>query len=391
MIDLQRFIWEYREDDPAQLALSAKKYPGLSMSFVASQVEALQKIRRKIPSWYREGLQFPVALSLEQASSEATARFKAALVSGASMADLTGGLGVDASFFARQFSAVTFVEKVPEIALAAQHNLGLLGLRNIAFFQGLAEDFLAQCPGGLDLIYLDPARRDDRKGKVFHFADCTPNILEIRALLLTLAPKVLVKAAPFLDIRLAAEQLGAVSAIWVLENEGDCREVLYLLEKEPPPLNEIPIRAVTLGATVSGVRTFEFTLAMEQAAEVSYSLPLNYLYEPSPAVMKTGAFKSFAQQFGLFKLHPNTQLYTSVSLISGLPARAFRIEAVGKYDKKTVENLIPGKQANISTRNFPDNSEAVRKKLGLKDGGNVYVFAATVQDEKKQIMICSRV
>jgi 16S rRNA G966 N2-methylase RsmD len=391
MTELHRFIWEHREDDPGKLALSAKKYPTLPIAYIARQVEALGKVRRKIPSWYQMGLDFPVPISLEQASSEATGRFKAALFSGNTMADLTGGQGVDASFFAQQFGQVFFVEKNPEILAAARHNLGVLGLQNIVFSNDDAAQFLAAQNRSFDLLYLDPARRDDRKGKVFQLADCSPNVLEIKDLLLKSASRVLIKTAPLLDIHQAIHQLKNVSKVWVLEHDGDCREVLYLLEKESPEPDKIPIFAVSINKSGEAEHTFQFNFLEEQQAESTFSAPAGFLYEPVPAVLKAGAFKTFAKQFGISKLHPNTHLYTSDQFVPNLPARAFQINAVCKYDKKAVEKAIPAGKANISTRNFPDSSEQVRKKLGLRDGGDIYVFAATNWEEKKLLLVCSKV
>ncbi len=391
MNDWHRFIWEHREDNPTKLALSAKKLPEMPLGFIARQVEALQKVRKKIPSWYQEGLVFPFPLSLEQASSEATARFKAGLFSGKSMADLTGGLGVDAYCFARQFEHVYCVEKTPAVMEAARHNLGVLGLDNVVFSAEQAEDFVTATDLPFDLLYLDPARRDDRKGKVFQLADCSPNVLEIKELLLSRAPKILLKTAPLLDIHLAIQQLSQVSAVWVVEYQGDCREVLYLLESDIPAGFAAPIHVVSLDHAGQVEHAFDFTFHEEQQTACDVAPPSNFLYEPIPAVLKAGAFKSFAARFGLKKLHANTHLYTSEQLIPQLPARSFRVDAVCKYDRKTVEQLIPEKKANITTRNFPDNTEQVRKKLGLQEGGNTYIFAATDLANHKLILICSKV
>ncbi len=391
MTEEQRFIWEHREDDPAALALSAKKHPGLPMANIARQVDALQKIRRKIPAWYRPGLEFPVALSLEQASSGATAGFKAGLFSGALMADLTGGLGVDSFFFAQRFAQVCYVEKIPEIFEAARHNLAVLGAGNLKYLQSEAESFLRGSGQGFDLLYLDPARRDDRKGKVFQLADCTPNVLEIKNLLLEKAPRVLLKTAPLLDISLAMKQLKNASKVWVLEHEGDCREVLYLLEREAQPPAQVPIVAVSLDSAGKMLHSFAFSAETEQGVSPNFSEPSGFLYEPMPSILKAGAFKSFSKHFGINKLHPNTHLYSSEMHIPNLPARSFRIEAVCKYDKKAVAPFIPGGKANVTTRNFPENTAQVRKKLGLKEGGDVYLFAATNCYGEKVLMVCTKV
>lgn len=407
-------MWEHRNDDPYQLALSAKKQlhaidgvsaaDAPSMAFVAAQVQALQKIRTKIPSWYRAGLSFPQAVSLEQASSERTARFKAGLFSGRKMADLTGGMGVDAFFFARQFDSLVYVEESPALVAAAQQNFARLGVPNVQFEHRSAEDFLSQTRERFDLIYLDPARRDGHGGRVFRLEDCSPDVLKIKALMLQKSTRVLLKTAPMLDLRLAVRQLGQVSKIWVVASEGDCREVLYLLEQTAPPEEQIPIVAVSLNAPKSTAtapgdnealesieQVFAFNWAEEQTAHAPFSEPKRFLYEPNPAILKAGAFRSFASRFGLSKLHPNTHLYTASNPVDSLPARGFEVKHVCKYDKRAVKAVIPGGKANIACRNFPDKPEQVRQKLGLADGGETYLFAVRDIEGSLVVLVCESV
>ncbi len=397
---LQDFIWQHRDDDPRQLALSANKYPNIKISEVAAHIQALQKVRSKIPTWYRAGMEFPLALSLEQASSERTARFKASLFSGKKMVDLTGGLGVDSFFFSQQFESLTYIEQNAELLAAARHNFAQLGATNVHFEHCTAEDFLEKTKDGYDLIYLDPARRHERKGKVFQLANCSPDVLKIKDLMLKRSPRVLLKTAPLLDLKLATEQLGQVSKIWVVASEGDCREVLYLLERDAPLIDEIPIQAVSLESrpirfdkpyrSPSGAQTFAFSWAEEQQAVANFSSPKNFLYEPNPTILKAGAFRSFALRFGLAKLHANTHLYTSTEFRPNLPARSFVIEHVCKYDRKSVQIHVPSGKANITCRNFPDNPDQVRRKLDLAEGGDVYLFAATDAENKKVVLVCRK-
>ncbi len=385
----QDFIWQHRDDKPRQLALSGKKFPGIPILEVAGQILALQKIRHKIPAWYQPGMEFPLALSLEQASSERTAQFKSSLFSGKKMADLTGGLGIDAFFFSRQFESLVYVEQNAELLAAAQQNFAQLGVTNVQFVHNTAEEFLANTATEFDLIYLDPARRDGQGGRVAQLADCSPNILALKDLLLKKSPQVLLKTAPMLDLKLAAEQLQTLTKIWVVASEGDCREVLYLLERAAVTTNDIPIQAVNL--LEAETQVFEFCWAREQQTEPRFSAPQNFLYEPNPAILKAGAFRSFAQRFELAKLHPNTHLYTSGTLVPNLPARTFAIDQVCKYDRKALQAAVPTGKANITCRNFPENPDQVRKKLGLADGGEVYLFAATDADNKKIVLVCRKV
>jgi len=380
---LHQYIWQHRDDDPQRLALA--KHGEHAPAVVAAQVAALQKLKRKVPAWYQPGLYFPAAISVEQASSERTARFKAALFSGEKMADLTGGLGVDTFFFAQRFAASIHVEQNAELSRAVQQNFGQLGTTNVQFVCDTAESFLEKNTAAFDLLYLDPARRDGAGGRVFRLEDCQPDVLKIKDLLLRTAPRVLLKTAPLLDIRLAMEQLKVVSNVWVVAVDDECREVLYLLERQSPPLNEVPITAVHL-LKDGTVQIFQTSLKEEQQSEVSFAAPQQYLYEPNAAVLKAGAFRSFAARYGLSKLHPNTHLYTSAEYTTHIPARVFEIEAVCKYDRKAVQAFIPKGQANIATRNFPDRPEQVRQRLALRDGGEVYLFAVTDVEGRKIVV-----
>lgn len=387
---LDEFIWQHRLDAPAAIALSAKKHPEIPVAYAAGQIECLQKARTKIPAWYREGIRFFSALSLEQASSEATARFKAGLVKGEKMADLSGGMGVDSFFFAQQFGQVTHVEPQAELSAVTARNFEQLGVFNVRCAVATAEEFLQKTTENFDLLYLDPSRRNEQKNRVLRLEDCSPNILSIKTLLLEKAPLVLLKTAPLLDIQLAMRQLETVARVWVVASGAECREVLYLLRREAVPVDEVPVEAVQLDKS-GDAQAFTFTFQEEKTAVAPLSLPQQYLYEPHAAILKAGAFRSYAAHFGLKKLHANTHLYTSAQHEPGVPGRAFQIENLCKYDRKAVRSAVPGGKANVAVRNFPDSADAVRKKLGLSDGGDTYLFAFTDLEDKKMIAVCRKV
>lgn len=361
------------------------------MPVAAAQIRALQKVRDKIPAWYRPDLTFPPLVSVEQASSEQTARFKASLVSGSLMADLSGGMGVDAYFFARRFERAVYVERNPELAALAHINFATLGVHNIEVVNSDAAQFLQTTPEHFDLLYLDPARRDEQQRRVFRLADCQPNVPEILGLLLRRAPQILIKTAPLLDLNAAVAELRAVSHIWVVAASNEVKEVLYLLRDEAGENagDQIPVSTVNLDNGVPQI--FTFTRAEEQAAFPEYSGPQRYLYEPNAAILKAGAFKIFAARFGLAKLHPNTHLYTSDMLVPDVPGRVFEIVSNARYDRKSVQALLPESRANVAARNFPDTTEAMRKKLGLKDGGAWYVFGVREVGERVAVVVTRKV
>jgi 16S rRNA G966 N2-methylase RsmD len=381
------FITAHLNEDPQKLLLAAHRYPDVNMRYVAAQLTALAKVKDKIPSWYNPAFQFPAALSIEQASSEATARFKASLFQGLKMIDLTGGMGVDAFFWSNSFKNAIYLEQNEVLVAAAKHNFKTLEATNIACIQTTAEDFLSKNKDNFDLIYLDPARRDDQKRKVFLLEDCQPDIVALKETLLQCSPKVLVKTAPLLDLKSAMLSLKYVTQVWVVSVKNECKEVLYLLENQSNLIENIPIHAVTLG---SEQRIFTTTIQAENEASSEFSAPLQYLYEPDAAVMKAGAFKTFGTQFGLKKLNLHTHLFTSENLVENLPARVFKIEAVCKYDKKTIQSHLNEPKANIATRNFVDTPEEMRKKLNLKEGGVNYIFGVTNMVGRQEVLVCSR-
>ena len=388
--ELSRFVWEHRNDDPFQLSLARKQYPGVPVAEAAAQVEALQKTRQKVPSWYREGMLFPPRLSMEQASSEAAARFKAGLVPAGRLLDLTCGLGIDTYFFSKVCTSVTAIEQNPVVANAARHNFSVLGADNIQVITGDSGDFETLSPGNFDSIYLDPARRDQQQKKVFNWSDCSPDLLALKDKLLSHTRFVLVKAAPMLDIHLSVRQLENVQKVWIVEYAGEVKEVLYQLGAIPLPAAKIPVEVTGIDDSGQALYRFEYTAEAEKEAVPVYSAPLGYLYEPSPALLKSGAVRLFGKRYGLAKLHENTHLFTSEQLTTGVPGRCFEIISVCRYDKKEVQAAVPGLKASIATRNFPDAPEVMARKLGLGAGGSVYLFGVTLCDNRKVVLICRK-
>ncbi len=386
---LQQFIIDHLDADLHRLLLSADKYPGVDVPQAVAQIAALRKIKDKVPTWHNPTLRFPQTLSLEQSSSEATARFKASLFSGQHLLDLTGGLGIDSFFWANTFQHVDYVEQDSALCTLAKNNYATLGAGNIAVHHNTAEEYLGQTEKKYDLCYLDPARRDSQKNRVFLLTDCTPDIVDLQHLILQHAKRVLVKTAPMLDLHLAMQQLEHLAGIWVVALRNECKEVLYLLDPATAPGREqVPIRCVDIG--IGNTSEFVFSKAEEAKVAAELSGPLAYLYEPNAAVMKAGAFHTFAVRFGLKKLDTHTHLYTSEHAVEGVPARMFRIEKQVKYDTKAVAAALPEGRANVATRNFPDTAEQVRKRLKLVDGGSVYVWATTAVDKGKMVLICEK-
>ncbi|MDQ4141669.1 MAG: class I SAM-dependent methyltransferase [Bacteroidota bacterium] len=384
----QEFIKEHAQAEPAQLLLQKNRYRGLDVPKLVHYIQARQKVRYKLPQWYNcLDIVYPTVLSLEQSSSELTAQYKAGLVSGNTLIDLTGGFGIDSFFFAQHFAQVHYVEQNPELTAIAAYNAGLLGNSNIQFHNALAADFLKDFNGKADCIYLDPARRGTANQKLHFLSDCEPDVLDLLPLLFQKANQVLLKTSPMLDIEQARQQLSKVSKILVVAVDNECKEVLYLVSENAPP--EPTYEAVNLHSQKEAT-IFRFNKSGEETATITYSEPQPYIYEPNTAILKAGGFKSVAEQYELNKLHRNSHLYTSHKLISDFPGRIFKCLAVSKYQKKEVLAYLPEKKANITVRNFPEPVAAIRKKLGLQEGGNIYLLATTDVHQKAIILVCEK-
>ena len=381
------YISENADQEPATLMLQAGRYPELSVARLVQHIQARQKAKNKLPTWYQEPqIRYPVMLSVEQSSSEVTAAFKAGLVEGNLLLDLTGGFGIDSYFFSKNFKEVIYVEQNHELTEIAAHNAYLLGATNIQFINQNATDFLNNFSGTADCIYLDPARRDTANRKVHLLTDCEPDVLDLLPTLLNKGKSILLKTSPMLDINLAIQQLQYVHQIYVVALENECKEVLYHLTEAR---NQNP-GIITVNLSLKEDQCFTFNYAAEETAVVQYSPPLTYIYEPNTAILKAGGFKLLAQKYALYKLHRNSHLYTSKELVPDFPGRTFRINTISRYHKKELLALLPEKKANITVRNFPDTVAQIRVKTGIKEGGNIYLFATTDLNQKPMILICEK-
>jgi 16S rRNA G966 N2-methylase RsmD len=373
--------------DLSRLLLSAHRYPTVDVPAAVAQIEALRKVRDKVPDWYDPAFQMPPKLSVEQASSAVAAAYKTSLLQGKTLVDLTGGMGVDSYYWSKVFDTVHYVEQQSELVAAARHNFERLGAKHIQCHHADSQEWLTQRPDArFDAIYLDPARRDNLQRKIAQLTDCQPNIIALLPRLWQYTDTVLLKTAPLLDIEMAITELGSVVQVWVVAVQNEVKEVLYLLQ--PEGAADPVIKAVNLGTRD---QEFQRTQKNERTTDVPYGPPAVYLYEPNAAVLKAGAFRTFGAQYGLTKLHAHTHVYTSEALVPDVPGRTFKIVAICKYQKQAVAAWVPDGAANVTTRNFPDPVASVRKKLALRDGGNAYLFAVTLQDGQLAIIVTEKI
>jgi len=380
----KEFIEQNKHKPSSEIALLLSKKPDLDKTFIISQINGIQKAKKKLPEFYKNNkIVYPVTLSMEQCSSEQTAILKSKLIEGNSIIDLTGGFGIDSYYFSKIFKHVTYIEQNKELFNTVSENFKSLSAPNIKTINNTAEEFLKTNSIEADLIYIDPSRRDESK-RVFRLEDCTPNIIELTDRIFDFTNKILIKTAPLLDIKQSIKDLRFVSKVYVISVNNDCKEVLYLLDKTNN--SEIEIHTVNI---TKETQQFNFLLNDEEHTNSSLSNPKTYLYEPNSAILKAGAFKSVCDRFNIDKIAVNSHLYTSHNLITNFPGRIFKIENVCGYNPKSFKKLGL-KQANITCRNFIDKPDVVKKKLKLKDGGDYYVFATTDNQDKSILINCKK-
>ena len=377
----RQFIRENLNADVPTLAL--KKAPvGTDFSLALRQIAARQLLQKKVPRWAEnEDLLFPAHLSLEQCSSEASAKYKATQLEGRSFADLTVGLGVDTYYISQHFHQTDYVERQSELCELAKHNFPILKA-DIKVWNKTAEDYL-RCCEPKDCIFIDPARRDEHGHKTVSITDCTPDVGVLQDILLKKARRVMVKLSPMLDISKALEVLHHVKEVHVVAVANECKELDFVMEGDYQ--GEVQFTCVNLLTNQSEIR---FTQEEERNSICSIADGVSkYLYEPNSALMKAGCFKLLTERYDVLKLHKNSNLYTSEQLISDFPGRIFEVEGWAHYNKKLKQTLLPDvDKASLAVRNFPFSVAELRKALKIGDGDAVYLFATTLKGEKRVII-----
>ena len=446
----REFVAMHRDEDVRELALKAKRVDGLDLPLALDQIAGWQIASKKLPQWAScEGIVYPPHISMEQCSSQFTAQYKSeitqtllvpsatvharvsdsaesdmqtaksalhlsdsaesdtqeaktglrmsdsgesdTLVAKRAMVDLTGGFGVDFSYLARGFSQATYVERQRHLCDLAEHNMAALGLDQARIICGDGVEYLSQMDP-VDFIYLDPARRDEHGSRTYAIEDCTPNVLELRDLLLAKSRFTLVKLSPMLDWRKAVVDFdGAVREVHIVATGNECKELLLVLGR---PAQANARDSVDGAGSYRRLAPHVFCVNDDQridydSAKYTQGLRIGgkplpdakrYLYEPNASIMKAGCFDLVEERFGVTQIGPSSHLFVSEQQIADFPGRGFAIEAVGSMNKKDTKRLLNGmKQANIAVRNFPLTAPQLRKKLKLADGGTVYLFGTTMQ------------
>lgn len=393
------FIRQHENDDVRRLALQGTKDPEVGLMVALQQIAGRQTARRKLPSWAAvDGLFYPPHLNMEQCSSEQTARYKASLLKGGQRyVDLTGGFGVDFYWMSQGFQHRFYIERDEALCAIAEHNFRLLGLSCSVCCCNTAT-YLSEMEHA-DVVFLDPARRDEKGARTFGIEDCTPNVLELLPLLRMKADTIVLKLSPMLDWRKAVSDLQYVSEVHIVSVDNECKELLLILKNEQREhLRLVCVNNDSVFEIVRPLRTasplptdYEFvpyglkTLPSDTDANV-------YLYEPNASIMKAGCFDALEERYLVKQISQNSHLFLSADEIKGFPGRVFQILATSSMNKKELKPALANiSQANIAVRNFPLTAQQLRQKLKLRDGGDVYIFATTTADGGHKLFICRKI
>lgn len=422
------FIREYRERDIRQLALQANRFPDVDMPYALDQIQGWQIARRKLPKWAAcDGVIFPPHLSMEQCSSEPTAQYKLNLAmewtsrvesselrvenselstqncrrqqfktqnstikTSTRMTDLTGGFGVDFSFTSCAFAVATYVERNESLCRIVEHNLPLLGLNNATVVCADAVEYLSTVEPQT-MLFLDPARRDEHGAKTVMLADCTPDVVQLLPKLLEKSRFTMLKLSPMLDWHKAVEDLqGTVREVHIVSVGGECKELLLVLSTVVE--SELKVYCADLSTASGSSSLFVYTPGSSAPVANSKLKTQNskFVHEPNASIMKAGCFDELAAAYGVSPVSRNSHLFLSDEPVDGFPGRSFVVERVTTMNKSELRKALAGiAKANIATRNFPLSVAELRKRLKLKDGGDVYIFATTTA-EGEHVLLISR-
>ena len=411
------FIREYREHDIRQLALQANRFPDVDMPYALDQIQGWQIARRKLPKWAAcDGVIFPPHLSMEQCSSEPTAQYKLNLAmewttlnselstqncrrqqfktqnskfkTSTRMTDLTGGFGVDFSFTSCAFAAATYVERNEQLCHIVEHNLPLLGLNNATVVCADAVEYLSTVEPQT-MLFLDPARRDEHGAKTVMLADCTPDVVQLLSKLLEKSCFTMLKLSPMLDWHKAVDDLqGTVREVHIVSVGGECKELLLVLSTVVE--SELKVYCADLSTASDTSSLFVYTPGSSASVVNSKLKTQNskFLHEPNASIMKAGCFDELVAAYGVSPVSRNSHLFLSDEPVEDFPGRSFVVERVTTMNKGELRKALVGiEKANIATRNFPLTVAELRKRLKIKDGGDVYIFATTTAEGEHLLLI----
>ncbi len=378
--------------DVNTLSLKKNKYKDINISLCINQISARQKTKHKLPIFNQNmELIYPINISVEQASSEKCAEYKANLINYRTSIDLTGGMGIDSIYIAKKSNHHIYVEQNAELCKIFEHNCKALKIDNVTIVNKNSIEYLNNSDHYFDLIYLDPARRSYSGAKTYFLDDTEPDPIQVLKLIKHKYAHLMLKTSPLLDISQAERQLGKLSQVHIVSIDNECKELILIKANTDTILIADSISTKYYAVNIIGDNIIKTMFDNQDNHINEYSNPIKYLYESNASIMKLGLWNETANKFNLKRIAANSHLYTSDKLVPDFPGRVFEITAIEKLDKNLILKHVPKNKANISVRNFPLTVDEIKKKTGIKDGGDIYIFATELNNSTKVIIISKKV
>ena len=372
--------------NPSQLVLKGSPFEGITPQELAQQLVGLQKSKTKLPLWFaNDKILFPPNLNLEQTSSHLTAQYKSKLVSGNTLIDVTGGFGIDTFYFSKQVKKVVHCELNENLHHLVHYNLKAFNNTSVETYLGDGIQKVLNS-SNVDLVYIDPSRRNDAKGKVFFLEDCLPNVPEHLDALLNKSNQTLIKTAPILDVSIGIKELKYVKELHVVAVKNEVKELLWVLDKNYK--SEILFKAINI-IDESENYTNEIHQNDLEHSSPTYTQELgDYLYEPNSALLKLGAFNWLSTHYKVHKLHKHSHLYTNNHQVD-FPGKKFKVLKVTPFSKKAMK-VYNGFKANVISRNFKLSVKDIRTRFKIKESKNIFLFFTTNQKNEQIVIECER-
>ncbi|MFZ4524198.1 MAG: THUMP-like domain-containing protein [Chlorobium sp.] len=373
-LEIQALLLSHHSDDPAAFAMQFHGRTELPIRAMAEQLACRQKAVKKLPTLSQHDLLY-TPLALEQSSGERTAAYKASLLSGKRVLDLSGGLGVDTMFLARTFQEVVYCERDALLCAVVEHNLKVSGIANVRVMNGDSISLLAEYPDdSFDWIYVDPARREDGHRSIALEA-ASPDVVASHDLLLLHAQRVCIKASPALEISGLKKLLPALHTIVVVSVDRECKEILLLLERTYPSNGPVQVKAVCLNADSEEIT--EVAGGDGEAPRVVAAAVKGYLYEPDPAIIKARLSAVLARDSCLQFVNKSVDYLTADRKIEAFPGRTFRVVESVPYKPKSFRAFLEHHDiagASIQRRDFPLSVEELRKQYRLLESERAFLL-----------------
>ena len=392
--EMSAWMESHRDDDPMRLRMRYHGTPEAErVNFMILQMECRRKAARKLPAFVaNQRLVFPTALSAEQCTSEILAAGHAALIRpGGRVLDMTCGLGIDAMALARRAASVVALEHDGVIAEAVRQNVANLGLHNLTVVNDSCERYIRDCDSTFDCVFIDPARRGREGQRLFALSDCSPDVTALLTDIRAHTSRLIIKSSPMLDIKRILSELTNVAAIYIYGTKKECKELVVYVDFNRHEDDAVALHAVTVG---DGFRNEVIFSGVDDAPTASYDMPRvgDILYEPYPSMMKSGCFNLLAHKYGVSKLHPDTHLYLSHASDRDFPGDRFMIEEIVPFSSRMIKGFPRRyEKINVATRNFRMRPEELKKRLGVKDGGDRMLFGVTLADGSAALLIAKRI